>query len=345
MSETDNELVRPSSLPKLAECRCYKGKAGSSEAALRGTRLDAAIRDAWAAGGPLGVVVPESDDAADVEDAEACNWAVYQLAELSGGYEVLTREEDLRAVVPVEGIKAGTMDGLCVRGGWLCDYKTGQPRNYREQMAAYALACMDMYHEDRWTAHVLYIDRRERVTYVFTRAEAEAIVRGVLERPKVPTCCEYCEWCERSATGCAAVDAACERALEAPAESLEELAADEQRAWQYLRDLKVAQERGESLRGLLREREGLDPRWFKRVQVSGRKVLKREGLAELVRRWGVEAVEQLLPAVDLGKVAALWEEREGGKPLPEDWVGLYGATTQLRLGTGKEPKGKRGGAA
>ena len=41
------ELIRPSALPKLACCRCYVSQSSTSEAAERGTRLDAIIRGQW----------------------------------------------------------------------------------------------------------------------------------------------------------------------------------------------------------------------------------------------------------------------------------------------------------
>ena len=57
------------------------------------------------------------------------------------------------------------------------DLKTGQLRNYREQMAAYALGFMDATFRTEWTAHLLFCDQRQLVTHRFTYEEAKAHYR------------------------------------------------------------------------------------------------------------------------------------------------------------------------
>lgn len=183
--------ISPSSLPKLAECALFSSAPGASAAAERGTLLDKAIRE-------LLVDDPTTFDSLEAEDKKAVEWGVEELRVLSGGYHVETREEYLGMEVP--GLsKPGTADAVCIRAKWVADIKTGQVRNYRQQLAAYALACMDEHFADSWTGHVVYIDQRLRRTYDFTREQAEATVSNLIaeasSRLAEPTPNEYCGWC------------------------------------------------------------------------------------------------------------------------------------------------------
>lgn len=183
--------ISPSSLPKLAECALFTGAPGASPAAERGTLLDKALRE-------LLVDDPTTFDLLNAEDKAAVEWGAAELRALSGGYHVETREEHLGMEVP--GLsKPGTADAVCVRAKWVADIKTGQVRNYRQQLAAYSLACMEEHFADSWTAHVIYIDQRLRRTYDFTRDQAEATVSNLIaeasSRTAEPTPNEYCGWC------------------------------------------------------------------------------------------------------------------------------------------------------
>src|SRR5207253_1592421 len=88
--------------------------------------------------------------------------------------------------------------------GMSADLKTGQIRNYREQMAAYALGFMDATFRTEWTSHLLFCDQRQLVTHRFTYDEAKALVSEVIARfhdfGKEPTVCEYCSWCVKAET-------------------------------------------------------------------------------------------------------------------------------------------------
>lgn len=192
--------ISPSSLPKLAECALFTGAPGASAAAERGTLLDRALRE-------LFIDDPTTFDTLVSEDKKAVEWGANELRVLSGGYHIETREEYLGMEVP--GLsKPGTADAVCVRAKWVADIKTGQVRNYRQQLAAYALACMQEHFTDSWTAHVVYIDQRLRRTYDFTREQAEATVSNLIieasSRTAEPTPNEYCGWCA-NADGCRAL--------------------------------------------------------------------------------------------------------------------------------------------
>jgi hypothetical protein len=182
--------LRASSLPKLAECPVFVGARGYSEAAERGNRIDRAIR-----AGIAGIAVDASESP---EDDAAIDWGFDTLRALADGSPIETREEYLQMDVP--GLsRPGTADALCVPKRWLADIKSGQIRNYREQMAAYALACMDAHRESSWTAHVVYVDQRVVRSYEFSREQAERIVQDVVSAATSPlarpTPCQYCDWC------------------------------------------------------------------------------------------------------------------------------------------------------
>jgi hypothetical protein len=182
--------ISPSMLPKLASCPVFVGASGASEAAERGTRIDAAIRN-WIIGDFRAEIEPE-------EDKTAVEWGVAKLRELAQEHLIETREEYLQMDVP--GLsRPGTADAVCVGAKWVADVKTGQIRNYREQLAAYALACMDATWEDCWTAHVVYVDQQAVRSYEFTREQCERILADVVGMATSPLAqpqpCEYCDWC------------------------------------------------------------------------------------------------------------------------------------------------------
>ena len=207
--------IRPSSLPKLAECRCYRSKPSTSGAAARGTTVDSIIRAAWQAytagrfhesnpscntlvsGQPLKPAKPEDALPYGLEPAErtACAWALDKLLQYSNGAEVFTAEDDCRAASYTDGIEDGTMDAVIPSEQVLLDFKTGQIRSYYHQMAAYALSCMNTYFADEWTAVLLFVDQQEVTVHEFTKESALAAIQPILEAPLLPSSCEYCSWC------------------------------------------------------------------------------------------------------------------------------------------------------
>lgn len=341
------ELIRPSALPKLQECRCYVGTSGTSEAAARGTRLDAIIREQW--------LNPSPVDGLSQEDDEAVTWAFNTLKLLSCGMHVETSEDELRAVVPVDGIKAGTMDALCVAGGWLADFKTGQIRDYAAQMAAYALACMDSYFADEWTSHLLFVDQKQVVSHTWTREEAESLILGIVNKPKVPTPFENCSWCGAFET-CEAVRSAGAEVtpalpkLTAHAKSvgqlpptLEGMLSDHAAAHDFLTKLAIVNDWAELLKKQLRDQltpqEGQEApasEYFTRVVVSGSKKVNPLSLAKYGMELGYDRLLKMCSQIPLKKVEEGWKEVFSNKPVPEDIIVTSGGSVQLKLKTLKK---------
>jgi hypothetical protein len=191
MEEPKVKEISPSVLPKLASCPLFEGAGGTNEAAQRGTNIDIVIREL--------VANVETSIKLSTEDAYVATWGETKLKELAKGEFIETREEYLGMAVPHLG-KMGTADGRCKPLSWVADIKTGQMRNYREQLAAYCLACMNDEFKTSYTAHVIYVDQQCVRSYDFTWEEAERIVLNVLQNATdkyaEPTPCEYCSWCK-----------------------------------------------------------------------------------------------------------------------------------------------------
>ena len=198
--------ISPSTLPKLAECALFEGASGTSAAAERGTAVDIAIRN---------MISAEHDVAIVGEDAGAITYGVEELKRLAKGSFVETREEYLAMAVP--GLsKLGTADAVCKAEKWVADIKTGQVRDYRNQLQAYSLACMEDNFEMSWTAHVIYVDQAMIRSYDFTYEEAKQGMQRVIDRATSaeakPTLCEYCSWCKHY-NNCHAIVRQAERVL------------------------------------------------------------------------------------------------------------------------------------
>ena len=216
-------VIRHSSLPKLVECPCYESKPGEAgAAAARGTQLDAAFRARLESGKLPGL---SGGDLAAVE------WAVETVLELARGATVLCDEEECKVRTP--GMEhVGTADAIILQRKILVDLKSGQVRNYREQVAAYALGLMEEHFANKWTCVLLFCDARQMVVHEFTYGEAAELVDGILKAAshpaRQPVLCDYCNWCAKSETCSARV-----QAVEATSEfaAIVEPLTEDQRGW------------------------------------------------------------------------------------------------------------------
>jgi CRISPR/Cas system-associated exonuclease Cas4 (RecB family) len=188
--------IRTSSLPKLASQPCYEPSSEpASDAAARGTLLDAAWR-AEITGCPPTAAIP-------TEDRSALDWAVETTKLIAGDSLIIADEMGCRLKVPIINY-FGTADAIIPDKNIVIDLKTGQIRgDYKYQLAAYALACMDKYFEERWTGVLVYCDQQESIHYDFTYAEAFEIVSIIVSAAAKAreldkrTTGDYCGWCGR----------------------------------------------------------------------------------------------------------------------------------------------------
>lgn len=279
--------ISPSSLPKLAECALFEGAGGSSAAADRGTAVDIAIRNLIAGN--------ELEPMADVVgfDFSPIDFGVKQLKRLARHSFIETREEYLAMAVP--GLsKLGTADAVCKEQKWVADIKTGQVRDYRNQLMAYSLACMEDNFEMSWTAHVIYVDQAMIRSYDFTYEEAKQGTQRVIDRATSaeakPTPCEYCSWCKHF-NNCHAIVRQAESAIalipDATGNSIEaikdRILSTLESLGSFIREWKLAEkEIAEPLLGHLKTRleNGDEVAGWKLTSVSGRKFVEADAIAK-----------------------------------------------------------------
>ena len=308
--------LRPSALPKLALCACYESNPDAGPAAARGTALDAVFR-AQMQNAPA----PADISYAPTEgDLEAVAWAVTLLRTLAGGEPVLTREDECR--VKMLGME-GTADAIVPAKLAHADLKTGQKRNYREQMAAYALGLMERHFATEWTAHLLFCDQREVATLHFTYEEARELVRSVVARhedpKKQPTVCEYCNWCTKTDT-CPARLAVVSTALAAtkPDFDLEVTLADNGKLGQFLTACSMLDGFREKAETLAKQRlqagESI-PGW-KLFTRRGPEFVQHDEVARHITDLGFGPVLAAYGNLSAKKFRDLWEQKSGTEPPP-----------------------------
>lgn len=342
MSNTTN--IRASALPKLAECPRFAGKPGEAgPAAQRGTRMDEAFRLLMQGN-------HTAFDALEDVDRPAVLWASNIATDMAGGAHVETRDEYLRMAVP--GISVlGTADALCVDRGWVADLKTGSMRNYKPQLAAYALACMEDTFASEWTGHVLYCDEQKVASYVFTYAQAKAITNNIIAEVNDPWAeprnCEYCQWCAHSDT-CTARIKPTQEALSLIAETnMEEIRrgilADPEKLGRFLTAWKLAEKEIaepviEAAKEMLMQEEVDIPGW-KATSVSGREFFSHLAIvqAAAASRCGLDSLVLAMGGTMSGTKFRQWCA-DLGVPVDESFAQRGAPSTQLRATSGRKSK-------
>ena len=311
--------LRPSALPKLALCPCYESDPSPGPAAERGTRMDAVLR-ARVESKPA----PNFEDLAEA-DLEAVEWAVSALRAMAGGERQIVDEEACRVAVP--GFEApGTADAIVPTKFFHADLKTGNKRNYREQMAAYALGLMEQHFAPSWTAHLLFCDSREVVTHTFTHREAREIVERVVasyrDEHKKPVLCEYCSWCVKTMSCPARMELA--NSVIAPAADLDFAAvlADPARLGLFLTACSVLddfrEKAQETAKTLLSEGKTV-PGW-KLSKRSTREFVDHVDVGRHIAALGFGEVLAAYGNLSAKKFRALWESRLPSRPFPEEVI-------------------------
>ena len=188
MSES---FLRPSILPKLAQCGHFRSDPISGAAAARGTAMDAAFR---------ALITGDSGPLFELEDtdmADGVQWAADTCKMLANEMPLSVSEDELK--LDITGFdNGGTMDIACWPGQWSGDLKSGQIYDYRPQMAAYALGCMDREFLEEWTTYILFCDQRVVETYRWTYESANEAIQDALalyHGGVPPQVNDYCSWC------------------------------------------------------------------------------------------------------------------------------------------------------
>jgi hypothetical protein len=323
--------LRPSNLPKLAVCPCYESNPVSGPAAERGTLLDNAFR-AELLGLEERFVIANKLTA---DEIAAVSWSVSIVRAMSGRERVLAREDDCR--VKILNL-TGTADAIVPAKFTHFDLKTGARRNYREQMAAYALGLMGAHFASSWTAHLLFCDQREIETHKFTYEEAHAIVDQVVKSfndpAKKPNVCEYCSWCAKADT-CPARLAMVGETLNVtePGFDFDAVLADPEKLGRFLAASAVVEDFRERAKKIATERiktGGEVPGW-KLVTRKGSEFVDCETVGHHIQRIGFGPVLNAYGNLSAAKFRDLWSQRmPNEKPFPEESVKHAAPSTYLK---------------
>jgi len=325
--------LRPSNLPKLAVCACYVPNPDAGPAAARGSALDAMFR-ARMQGSPNQA---EMFHQPTEEDIVAVEWAVNIARVLAGGSPLITAESECRLTIP--GFEnPGTADALIPDKLAHADLKTGQKRNYREQMAAYALGLMEQHFASEWTAHLLFCDQKEVVTHRFAYDEAKQIVAAVVARyhdpAKQPSPCEYCAWCAREQT-CEARLAAASSALtiSKPGFDFAAVLADNDKLGQFLTVCSILDDFREKAEEAAKERlnAGADIPGWRLITKRGPEFVNHDDVGRHIQALGFGAVLAAYGNLSAKKFREIWEQKmPEGKAFPEELIKHGKSSLSLR---------------
>lgn len=188
--------IRHSALDKLDQCPCFESNPVSGPAAERGTRMDVAFR---------GLLMGDHQAflALTADEQDSVMWAVSMAKDLAEGHEIVTDEALLKVKTPHLS-HIGTEDARVEARSRSMDLKSGQPRSYHKQQAAYALGNMARTFATEWECVLLFCDQKEVVHYRYTYEEADAWVKGIVrsatDPDRQPCANEYCGWCMKADT-------------------------------------------------------------------------------------------------------------------------------------------------
>ena len=323
--------LRPSNLPKLAVCPCYESNPVAGPAAERGTLLDSAFR----------AELLQTDDRRQLADKltadeiAAVSWAVSMVRAMAGRERVLAREDDCR--LKVLNLN-GTADAIVPTRFMHFDLKTGVRRNYREQMAAYALGLMGVHFASSWTCHLLFCDLREVETIRFTYEEAHEVIDRVVQSfhdpAKQPNPCEYCGWCTKADT-CTARRALVAETLPAadPGFDFEAVVSDPERLGRFLSACAVVEDFRERAKKVAVERiktGGEVPGW-RIVTRKGSEFVNCETVGHHIQRLGFGPVLAAYGNLSAIKFRDLWRQHMPAEtPFPEEAVKHAAPSTYLK---------------
>ena len=291
--------LRPSSLPKLAQCPGYTNspfKAGPP--AMRGTITDEGYRDYFDIGedAPNFVDMDEriaalsAECGVDLDPAkEGVQWAIDYTKLLARGSEIITSEDKLTVKTPMLDSGSGTMDCHIPQQRIIIDLKSGMVRNYKEQLAAYAMEVMNERFEDKYECYLLFLDSKTVVKHTFTFEEAQGIVAAIrtaaLDPYKELRVNQYCNWCGSKDTCQERLNLA-SRSVAAlnVAERFEAILDDPQELSEFIQGVEVLDDlyKKAKSKGVDYISEGVEVPGFKMVTRKGNETLPNEQLSDFI---------------------------------------------------------------
>lgn len=318
------ELLRPSLLPKLAQCSCFVSSPNAGEAAERGTRMDTAFRNLL-----MGVDEFKACQHLQPDEKESVLWAVKTVRMLCSGEEVIADKK--RCTFPQwhPRVTGGEADCLCPALGKLFDLKSGQIRNYWEQQASYAKSLMEREFLDEVTCHLLFCDQQQIITRKFTYQEAISIVNGVVDsvdRGDGPHLCEYCGWCAAQDTCPLRNQAAHEMLSLADAGTLEasfaEIAENPSRLAEFVTKAAVLESYVKKGKEKILDylNNGTEVPGFKRVSRKGTDTVAPEDVAKYANWIGIPKLLKAYGSLKADVFRALFAEALPEQKFPEEVV-------------------------
>ena len=185
-----NQRFRPSAHPAIAQCPQYEGDSIERDYSELGTKRHEALKMYNEEEG-----LTDAISKLDPESQEGVIWASDYINTHTRATPVWEQTIAIGCGAEGDGIK-GTPDATDNIAN-IFDFKW-RIRDYKEQMAAYALGIMQANWLPAIKCHLLFGESKKAVTHYFTFAEAQKIVNDTIkfgESGAPPNPCDYCNWC------------------------------------------------------------------------------------------------------------------------------------------------------
>jgi hypothetical protein len=199
-------IFRPSALPKLEECIHYCGDVDEdveSEFMARGQRLHSLCAAVLA-----GELEPKQIE--DPEDRACVEWSLGEIEKR--GIQIEYVEYDVPITIKGEEVTGGTIDcwgtkptkvaqgAILEHEVWICDFKSGDERDYSAQFVAYSKPVMEETKKTSAVFMVIYYDLREVREFDIELDECEPrverlAIRWLTRESEEPRINKYCGWC------------------------------------------------------------------------------------------------------------------------------------------------------
>lgn len=188
-----SKFLSPSSAPHVLSCAFFESGGGSA-AADKGTELHK-LHEALLLGKPYRI---ESINELKItaEDIEGVEWSAHKIKEFSSGAPILIED---RLLINEEYDIFGTADAIV--GDVVIDYKSGQIRDYSQQLTLYCLGLMRR--NGSFVASYIIHYGASQITHTgtVTREEAERLEAELILRRTAPDMFgrkanEGCSWCK-----------------------------------------------------------------------------------------------------------------------------------------------------
>lgn len=334
--------LRPSMLPKLAECPCFVSSPAPSEAAERGTNVDNFTR-ALLAG-----EITEQDlhQQLKADEVEAVRWMASFIKTIAGNVPIITDKIACKMDRWHPFITGGEQDCRCPELQMSFDFKTGQLRSYKEQQACYAVSEMEVNFVSSWTCYCVFGDQKTFIKYEFTYDEAKALVQRVVDsvRSPKPVLCDYCGWCARQ-------DDCPLRAKTALAVSNQIADINSRDTWfndivlanpdklaEFLDGAKVIEDYAKKAKAKALEliNDGISVPGYIRQSRKGLETIPPDVVGHYIQEIGFGDILNAYGNLSAEKFREIWKQKKPGEPFPEDKIKIGAGSSFVKKSASKK---------